>query len=476
MRYFLLVLVTITISLTAAATVRIDSLKYGNFGWIKLYSSDKSNELVLFISGDGGWNAGVVSMAKNIATKNAMVAGIDIRHYFAVLHTEKNDCYYPASDFEDLSLALQKKYHFQNYIKPILVGYSSGATLVYGMLVQAPANTFKGGIALGFCPDLKTGKPLCKGSGLTYHNLPQPGNFYLEKYNSLTAPFIVLNGYADQVCNYDATKTFLAGMHNAQLILLNKVGHGFSVPGNWMPQFLTAFKEIVNAPSYSQTVQQKNYENQEIINQRTPGDLPLTVIPSAIKSDAPLMFMISGDGGWTSFDQSFAEQLSQRGITVIGLDAQKYFWNEKKPDQTTADLSKAIEFYLQQFGKKNFVLAGYSFGASIVPFIASRLNNDLKAKLKTVVSISPDVTADFEIHVSDMLGFRKNKEKYDVLAEEKKIAAFNPVCFFGEKENHSTTNAFKNEGIKIIMLPGNHHYDDNYSLMATKLAEDLNIK
>ncbi|SPZ91950.1 Type IV secretory pathway, VirJ component [Sphingobacterium multivorum] len=48
-----------------------------------------------------------------------------------------------------------------------MVGYSYGATLVYGLIAQAPAGTFRGGIALGFCPDITIAKPLCKGSGLS---------------------------------------------------------------------------------------------------------------------------------------------------------------------------------------------------------------------------------------------------------------------------------------------------------------------
>ena len=33
--------------------------------------------------------------------------------------------------------------HFPKYITPILVGYSSGATLAYATLVQAPVGTFQ---------------------------------------------------------------------------------------------------------------------------------------------------------------------------------------------------------------------------------------------------------------------------------------------------------------------------------------------
>ena len=155
----------------------IDTLKVGAFGKVTIYKPKGTpNAVVLFVSGDGGWNSGVVDMAKNIVDQGALVAGIDIQHYFNAIKKEKSKCYYPAGDFEELSLLLQKKVKMNQYLKPILVGYSSGATLVYGMLAQAPANTFSGAIALGFCPDIETDKTLCDGSGLTSHVLKE-GNW-----------------------------------------------------------------------------------------------------------------------------------------------------------------------------------------------------------------------------------------------------------------------------------------------------------
>lgn len=240
--------------------------------------------------------------------------------------------------------------------------------------------------------------------------------------------------------------------------------------------FLIFFTSVIASSTFANNTS-------AIINYKTgqsnftlPDDLPLIVVPASFKSNLPLIFYVSGDGGWNDFSASFAKQLSQKGFTIIGLDARKYFWSEKTPQQATADISQSLNYYLKQFEKNNFILTGYSFGAGIVPFVASRLSEDLKLKLKSVVSLSPDLSADFEIHVSDMLGFKKDKEKYDVLAEEKKIAIYNPICFFGDKEDKPVTNAFKQAGLKTIILPGNHHYSDNYLLITTKFIEALNIK
>lgn len=203
-------------------------------------------------------------------------------------------------------------------------------------------------------------------------------------------------------------------------------------------------------------------------------ELPLSVIPASKKSNLPMFFMISGDGGWTSFDQSLAEALADSGVPVIGLDAQKYFWSAKTPDKTTEDLSKAIARYMLQFGKDKVVLAGYSFGASIVPFIANRLSNPLKSQLSGVLSISPDLTADFEIHIADMLNFGGSR-RYNVLAEIKKLKTIQQVNFFGKNEGNSVSGRFTKEGFKVVILPGNHHYGNDFSVLAEALIKGIEI-
>lgn len=450
-------------SFTYALT--IDSLNYGIFGKIIVYHPVKPPaSVVLFVSGDGGWNNGVISMAKDIASQGALVLGIDAKTYKNGLARSKAECYYPAADFERLSLMIQKKYKFTTYAKPILVGYSYGATLIYGILAQSPANTFKGAIALGFCPDIEIKKPLCKGSGLTQHVLKPGVSYWLERTTLLTEPFIVLNGFKDETCPYAATAAFLKGMPMAELVNLPKVGHGFSVEDNWMPQFNQAYQKILNIQSFAERKQAENLtlKTQPI----TPygNNLPIIVVPSPKKNNLPMILMISGDGGWTSFDQSLAEAMSERGYSIVGLDAQKYFWNTRTPNQTTEDLSKAILHYAGQLNKEKFVLAGYSFGASVVPFIAARLEPALKSRLSAVLALSPDVTADFEIHILDMLSMGDSTpETYNVLPEMKKLKTIPVVSFFGKAEGNDIPEKFEQAGLKVDIIPGDHHFDGDFS-------------
>ena len=453
----------------------VDTLKYGTFGKIVVYKPGTvPNSVVLFVSGDGGWNLGVIKMAQNLVQQGALVAGINITTYFKALNKLSSKCYYPAADFEDLSLMLQKKYKLTQYLKPILAGFSSGATLVYGILAQAPANTFKGAISLGFCPDIEINKPLCAGSGLKQHVLKEGYSFYLEASDKLTAPFIVLNGMKDQVCDFGSTQQFMKKVNTGELVILPLVGHGFAVVSNWLPQFKEAYQKILAAPSFAE---QKTAQNSLLQSQKLeplPGDFPVVLEPTASKNDSlPLAFLISGDGGWTNFDHSIGESLAEKGIPVVGLDAQKYFWNSKTPEETAEDVAKAVQYYMQQWNRKKFILVGYSFGASVAPFIADQLTPELKESLNGVYSLSPDEKADFEIHLTDMLGIGSSQDEHNVPAEVKKIKQFWPVCIFGEEEPVALHTIFEEAGAKIITVPGNHHYNNNPSAAADAIFEEV---
>ena len=137
------------------------------FGQVALYAPPGTpSEVVLFISGDGGWNLGVVPMAEALRDLGALVAGIDIRAFMKTLEASSG-CAYPAGALEGLSRTVQLRRKLPEYKRPILVGYSSGATLVYAALAAAPPETFAGAISLGFCPDLEINRPVCQQGGLT---------------------------------------------------------------------------------------------------------------------------------------------------------------------------------------------------------------------------------------------------------------------------------------------------------------------
>jgi type IV secretory pathway VirJ component len=105
--------------------------------------------VTLFISGDGGWNLGVVGMAEHLVDLGSVVVGIDVRHYRDQVNRDGPGCQYFGGDFEDLSHTVQQRLGLDQYLLPVLAGYSSGATLAYAVAVQSPKGTYAGALSLG---------------------------------------------------------------------------------------------------------------------------------------------------------------------------------------------------------------------------------------------------------------------------------------------------------------------------------------
>src|ERR1700724_3446607 len=123
----------------------------GSFGTVSVYiPAGTPQSVAIFLSGDGGWNLGVVNMAQALRDKGAVVIGVDVTHYLAALRG-KPACRLIAGDFDNLSHQVQKKIGLKEYHVPVLLGYSSGATVVYAVLVQSPPGTFAGAMSLRFC-------------------------------------------------------------------------------------------------------------------------------------------------------------------------------------------------------------------------------------------------------------------------------------------------------------------------------------
>ena len=115
---------------------------YGRFGETTIYRpAAKPTGVTIFISGDGGWNLGVVDMAQHLVELGSVVIGIDIRHYRDQVNRGGAACQDFSGDFENLSHAVQQRLGLDEYWLPVLVGYSSGATLAYAVAVQSPKGT-----------------------------------------------------------------------------------------------------------------------------------------------------------------------------------------------------------------------------------------------------------------------------------------------------------------------------------------------
>ena len=441
-----------------------ETVNFGRFGRITLYRhSPRPSQVVLFVSGDGGWNLGVIDMARALSSLDALVVGIDITSYLKRLARSGDKCSYCAADFEALSKFVQKKLDFPHYVQPVLVGYSSGATLVYATLVQAPPNTFVGAISLGFCPDLELTKPLCRGNGLEWKPGPRGRGYVFLPATNLQPPWIAFQGAIDQVCHAAATDTYVKQVKNGEIVLLPKVGHGFSVQRNWMPQFKETFTRLV-----------ARKKAEKPISLAALADLPIVEVNARGSVSDLMAVMVSGDGGWAGIDREVADVLAGKGIPVVGLNSLAYFWTKRTPDGSARDLERILGHYLRRWKKEKAILIGYSLGADVLPFMASRLPKELLSRVSLIALLGPARQVDFEFHLTDWLGGPSEGKTYPILPELQKLVGTRLLCLYGEEEKDSLCRDLEPSFAKIVALGGAHHFAGNYDAIAEAILRQAN--
>jgi type IV secretory pathway VirJ component len=442
-----------------------DSVNVAPFGKVYIYNkTDKPLNVVVMISGDAGWKYGVVSFAETFSEMGNLVIGVDITRYFKDLRKRSDDCYAVAADFVQLITNVEKKYNFPDYRPGVIMGYSSGATLVYGILAQARPGTFVGGISLGFCPDIELPKMLCQTNGLTEKVDVTGKSYFLKPDAKLGNHWIVLQGRYDSVCNYAEVADFVKNTSDADLITLLNVGHGFSKWSDFMPQWKDAFKTLT-------ANNEKDLTTEVYVDKAK--HFPAVITESKLPGkDGPIALLISGDGGWYSFEQMIADHLAKQGIPTIGLDSKKYFWNRRTPEETADDVAGILSKYSKVWGKDKFILIGYSLGAEIVPFILNRMRGEIKSNVISTVLLSPANTTDFEIHISNMLGMGNRQNTFNVIDEINKMGDVNTLIIFGDGEKTKVPELLTSKSVNIRMIPGDHHYKFNLPLIMQTMKDN----
>lgn len=255
----------------------------------------------------------------------------------------------------------------------------------------------------------------------------------------------------------------LESMTDARLIALTEAGHGFAKWSDFMPQWKRAYTEMITT---FRSGQAQNDQSPRIDN------IPAIITRGKTGPNSNLIVLLfSGDGGWFGFEQSIANHLAVYGISTIGIDTKKYFWKRKSPETTASDITNILSYYAKEWNKSKFLLMGYSQGAEIVPFVLTRLPEEMKSKVISMVMLSPELSTDFEVHITNMLGLGNKENTYDVIAEISKIQDTRQICIFGENENTKVPEILRSTQVETVLIPGDHHYKSNSTLIVQKMKD-----
>jgi type IV secretory pathway VirJ component len=117
------------------------------------------------------------------------------------------------------------------------------------------------------------------------------------------------------------------------------------------------------------------------------------------------------------------------------------------------------------------VLAGYSFGADITPFLYNYAGAPFTKKVKYIVLMLPYTTTDFEVHLTEMIGIATH-DAYSVVNEVNKLTK--PILFIlGTEKDQFPVHTLTNKNYVVITEDGGHHFDDDAGKVASQVLNHI---
>lgn len=202
--------------------------------------------------------------------------------------------------------------------------------------------------------------------------------------------------------------------------------------------------------------------------------LPLVEVPAAPGADEDAFAVfVSGDGGWAELDRSVSAALAANGVPVAGLNALRYFWTPRTPDGGAADLARIVRHYAARWGKERVVLAGYSRGAGVLPFLAARLPADVRRRVALVALLGPERRVSLAFHLADWLGPWAPEGALEVAPAVAGLGDMPVLCVYGTEETDSACPRLPPGRARRVAVAGGHHFGGDYAGLAREILRQI---
>lgn len=391
-----------------------DAISHGRFNGVSVYRpAGEVRQFVLLLSDAEGWRAHLDEAARRLADDGAMVAAIDSKQLIDTFVKDRSDCFFPDGDLENLSHYIQAYYKLPAYLTPVLIGYSTGASIAYAMVTRAPPDIFTGAVLISHRRGLPLKLPLCDPDDESDAREP-PRVSVTDRLARLQ--FVPAIERAGSIPTLEAAYARVAALRPAAI-----------VPPASLP------------------------------------DLPIVEVPAEGGGDIFAVFL-SGDGGWAGIDKKVAAALASRGIPVAGIDSLRYFWSERTPEGLAMDIARVLHYYAARWNKQRALLIGYSQGADVLPFAINRLPSSAKRMTVLAVLLSLSRTADFEFHLSNWISSSATGRA--VFPEIEKLRQPPALCIYGSDDDETICPQLHDEAVTPMQLDGGHHFDGEYDKVA----------
>lgn len=457
-----LALLCLACSACARPEARIDTLNFGVFGEVLVYRNPDAEpgRAVLLLS-DGAWDARMDTAARAIADMDATVVGIDTARLLAPLRDLAGGCFYQAWEFEGLSKIVQKKLGYKGYHQPVLAGFGEGAAVAYATFAQAPKEIFAGAVTLGFSPRLDIQKPFCAANGYRYDNATSPETgIVMHPVENPQGLLVLLQGEKDARFSPAEANSFASRVPGARVAVLAGADQPRPEDAAWRAAFREALDSMAPATRAAKAQAAKSVD-----------ELPLVEAP-AQNPGKTLAVIVTGDGGWAGIDQQIGDIMAAHGVSVVGFNSLKYFWNERSPEEMAHDLELTLTHYAAKWGAERFIVVGYSIGADVMPFMAGRMGEAVKARLALVAMLGPGTHAEFEFHLSNWLTTENVAQGAPMIPEMEKLSKTPVLLVCGDQEEGTLCQNYEAPNVKAMVVPGGHHFNKEYDHIALAILRE----
>jgi len=191
------------------------------------------------------------------------------------------------------------------------------------------------------------------------------------------------------------------------------------------------------------------------------------------------VLLVSGEGGWKSFDVLLSQILSDEGYWVGGIDAKAYFWDPQDDRGLLAADIRSFATALQKAagrpGGGPLFLAGYSFGADLAPWIGGAAG--WGGRVKGLLLIGPDENGSLAFRYTEMIGIKYKDHAFSVTEALKSSAGIPTVFIHGSKDGWSKAPELHGataEPKKLIVIPdATHHFGGHKEELRAALREGM---
>lgn len=179
---------------------------------------------------------------------------------------------------------------------------------------------------------------------------------------------------------------------------------------------------------------------------------------------------LSGDGGWGKMELQMTSRLAAAGLPTVGVSSFQYYARLRPPHEAATMIAQLVDDMSVRFGRHRFVLAGFSFGADVAPFVVNALPAATRAKLAYVALLSPGVRANFRIGPRTWL----NLENGPLVAPEiARIAPGRVLCFANAGVLDDVCPPSGAGNIRSIDLAGGHILNNQYDAITREMVREI---